>query len=63
MLNLEQKEHFSEWLEALGETMDIPLSQYDTIVTSYKAVGEQLYPTVRFVASEVLFLFFVSLLA
>jgi hypothetical protein len=42
MLNLEQKQQFSELLEALGETMDVPLSQYDTVVTSYKAVGEQL---------------------
>ena len=42
MLTQEEKRQFSEILETLGETLDITESQYDTVVSSYKAVGEWL---------------------
>lgn len=42
MLTQEEKRQFSEILETLGETLDITESQYDTVVISYKAVGEWL---------------------
>lgn len=37
-----QKHQFSEILETLGETLDITETQYNTAVSSYKAVGEWL---------------------
>lgn len=37
-----QKQQFSEILETLGETLDITETQYNTAVSSYKAVGEWL---------------------
>lgn len=42
MLTTEQKNQFSEILEELGKSLDISETQFNTAVSSYKAVGEQL---------------------
>ncbi len=42
MLTLDQKKQFSELLEELGQALDISESQYDAVVKSYQAVGDQL---------------------
>ena len=42
MLTTEQKKQFSEILEELGKSLDISETQFNTAVSSYKAVGEQL---------------------
>lgn len=42
MLTQEQKQQFSEILEELGQTLDISKGQYETVVRSYLAVGNQL---------------------
>lgn len=42
MLANEQKEQFSDILEALGQTLDISKEQHDAAVTSYTFVGEWL---------------------
>ena len=42
MLTPEQKKQFSDLLEALGQELDISKEQYDAVVKSYQAVGNQL---------------------
>lgn len=42
MLTTEQKKQFSELLEELGQELDISKEQYDAVVKSYQAVGNQL---------------------
>jgi hypothetical protein len=42
MLTIETRKLFSEILETLGETLDITENQYNTVVSSYGAVGEWL---------------------
>lgn len=42
MLTTEQKNQFGEILEELGKSLDISETQFNTAVSSYQAVGEQL---------------------